>query len=151
MVTNVGTQTNFFDAIKELIELDYDALDAYDAAIKNLEKQEYKNKLREFRSHHQRHVDELTDFLTRAGEKAPSGPDLTKNLLVKGKVHLASMFGDKDILSAMLSNEEDLNTAYTRMKERAPEANSEDVLDIVTRGAEDEKQHKEWLIIAKQE
>ncbi len=30
MTTLVGIQNNFVDAIKELIELDYDAIEAYD-------------------------------------------------------------------------------------------------------------------------
>jgi hypothetical protein len=33
MATMVGTQKSFTEAIKELVELDYDALGAYEAAI----------------------------------------------------------------------------------------------------------------------
>ncbi|AFC70705.1 hypothetical protein MC5_01535 [Rickettsia australis str. Cutlack] len=33
MTTLVRTQNNFADAIKELVELDYDAIEAYKAAI----------------------------------------------------------------------------------------------------------------------
>ena len=42
MATMVGTQKSFTEAIKELVELDYDALGAYEAAINNLENPEYK-------------------------------------------------------------------------------------------------------------
>ncbi len=38
MVTNVGNQSKFIDAIKELIELDYDAVESYKLAIKKLKK-----------------------------------------------------------------------------------------------------------------
>ncbi len=38
--------------------------------------------------------------------------------LHKGKVVLANLMGDEAILSAMLSNEEDTNTAYKKMNER---------------------------------
>jgi hypothetical protein len=47
MVTRVGMQTEFIEAVKELIELDYDAIGAYEAAIIRLERQNtgknYKN------------------------------------------------------------------------------------------------------------
>jgi hypothetical protein len=33
MVTFTGTQSSFLDAISDLIELDYDAVEAYEAAI----------------------------------------------------------------------------------------------------------------------
>jgi hypothetical protein len=36
MVTLVGTQDSFAGVIKELIELDYDAVEAYEAAIGGL-------------------------------------------------------------------------------------------------------------------
>ena len=107
MATMVGTQKSFTEAIKELVELDYDALGAYEAAINNLENPEYKRKFEEFKLDHQRHITELTAFLSRCNETAPSGPDNIKKILVKGKVELASLFGDQDILKAMLSNEED--------------------------------------------
>ena len=41
MVTNVGNQTKFIDAIKELIELDYDAVDTYKLAIEKLKNLEF--------------------------------------------------------------------------------------------------------------
>lgn len=43
MATLVGTQKNFADALKALIELDYDAIEAYKAAIDRLENENYKN------------------------------------------------------------------------------------------------------------
>jgi len=49
MVTNVGNQTKFIDAIKELIELDYDAVDTYKLAIEKLKNLEYKDKFYEFK------------------------------------------------------------------------------------------------------
>ena len=42
MTTMVGTQKSFIEAVKELIELNYDALEAYEVAIDNIEDSEYK-------------------------------------------------------------------------------------------------------------
>jgi ferritin-like metal-binding protein YciE len=145
MVTSVGMQTEFIDAVKELIELDYDAIGAYEAAIIRLERAEYRKKLQEFKEDHERHVKELTAFLTTLGKATPSGPDNTKSLMAKAKVILGSIIGDGKILSAMLSNEADTNTAYERMNKRADELPGSNIHKIIARGLEDEIKHKNWL------
>jgi hypothetical protein len=53
MATLVGTQTDFSQAIKELLELDYDAVDAYKAAIERLNNLEYITMLTSFMNDHQ--------------------------------------------------------------------------------------------------
>lgn len=146
MTTQVGTQTSFIEAVKELIELDYDAVEAYEVAIKNLEKSEYKKKLESFKEDHHRHIKELSDFLSRCNEEAPTGPDNIKHLMAMGKVKLGALFGDKNILKAMISNEEDTNEAYKRMNSRVEEASDPKIAQIIGKGLEDERRHKEWLV-----
>ena len=145
MATMVGTQKSFTQAIKELVELDYDALGAYESAINNLENPEYKKKFEEFKLDHQRHITELSAFLSRCNETAPSGPDNMKKVLVKGKVELASLFGDQNILSAMLSNEEDTNTAYERINARIGESADKEIAKIIASGLADERKHRDWI------
>lgn len=145
MATMVGTQKSFTEAIKELVELDYDALGAYESAINNLENPEYKKKFEEFKLDHQRHITELSAFLSRYNETAPSGPDNIKKILVKGKVELASLFGDQNILSAMLSNEEDTNTAYERINARVGESGDSGIVKVISAGLADERKHKNWI------
>jgi rubrerythrin len=145
MATMVGTQKSFTQAIKELVELDYDALGAYESAINNLENPEYKKKFEEFKLDHQRHITELSAFLSRCNETAPSGPDNMKKVLVKGKVELASLFGDQNILSAMLSNEEDTNTAYERINARIGESADKEIAKIIADGLADVRKHKDWI------
>jgi len=146
MSTKVGTQKSFIDAIKELVELEYDAIEAYKVAMENLDSLEYKDKFFEFKGDHERHVKELSAFLASSNEKVPTGPDNTKHLLVKGKVKLASLFGDENILSAMLSNEEDTVTAYERINSRVANDNSDNKMDkVIPRALEDERRHKDWI------
>lgn len=142
MVTLTGTQTDFLDALSDLIELDYDAVEAYDAAIDRLINREFKNKLIEFKEDHQRHVEELTEILNHYGKSPPTGPS-TKQWLTKGKVILATLIGDETILRAMNSNEVDTNTAYERIFNR--EDKLPDTDKILRRGWEDEKRHKRWF------
>ncbi|MCE2993033.1 MAG: DUF892 family protein [Alphaproteobacteria bacterium] len=142
MTTFVGTQKMFIDAVKSLIELDYDAIEAYEAAINRLENEDYKEKLTEFKSDHERHVENLSEVIRSHGETPPDGPTV-KSMLTQGKVVLGNMLGDKTILRAMLDNEKDTNTAYQEMLKR--DDLWDDINDILNRGSEDEKKHKQWL------
>jgi rubrerythrin len=142
MVTKVGMQSNFADALKDLLELDYDAVEAYDAAIKRLENDNYKQKMTEFSADHKRHIEEISVLLESHDVDFESGPS-AKQWLTKGKVVLADMMGDSTILKAMLSNEEDTNTAYERINNHKEVW--DDAQEILKRGLADERKHKEWL------
>jgi rubrerythrin len=142
MVTMVGTQVRFDEALYELCELDYDAIEAYKAAINRLENKEYVSKMEEFKQDHQQHVQEISNLLRKHQAKAPDGPS-PKNILTQGKVVLANLLGDQAILKAMLSNEQDTNTAYERLNDH--EEKWEDSLDILKKGLADEKRHKQWI------
>lgn len=48
MVTHVGTQKLFIDAMKELLELEYDAIEAYKAAVSKIGKEECKKNYKNF-------------------------------------------------------------------------------------------------------
>jgi rubrerythrin len=142
MVTKTGMQSNLLDAIYDLIELDLDAIEAYKVAINNLQRPEFKSKLNEFMHDHKNHVRDLSGFLRKQGKKPPLEPS-TKQWLTKGKVVLANIFGDNAIIKAMISNEEDTNTAYERMCHR-DDLNTE-CKNILTSGLDDERRHKKWL------
>lgn len=142
MTTLVGNQTSFTDAVQELLELDYDAVEAYEAAINRVENSTYKSKLSEFKMDHQRHITELSALLRKHNAEVPTGPS-AKQWLTQGKVVLANLMGDAAILRAMVTNEEDTNVAYARMQGR--EDIWADAKDILRRGLEDEKRHKNWL------
>jgi len=143
MVTFVGNQTNFSDALKELVELEYAVVEAYETAIERLNKGDFKERLQEFLEDHQRHIREISGVLEKKSEDVPQGPNLGKEFITKGKVLLANMVGDNTILIAMRSNETDTNTAYERLNSR------EDIWgearDILKQALEDERKHKAWL------
>ncbi|HJD65028.1 MAG TPA: PA2169 family four-helix-bundle protein [Rickettsia endosymbiont of Diachasma alloeum] len=97
MTTLVGIQNNFVDAIKELVELDYDAIEAYEAAINRITDENYKTQLQRFKEDHERHVKELNELLLQHKEEKVTGPS-SKQWLTKGKVVLATQISDKAIL-----------------------------------------------------
>jgi rubrerythrin len=142
MTTLVGLQENFADALISLLELDYDAIEAYNMAIARLESAEFESQLLKFKADHERHVKELGQLLATRKLPIPTGPD-AKQWLTKGKVALANILGDKALLMAMRSNEVDTNVAYERVCDHSeiwPDA-----VEIVERGWEDEKRHKAWF------
>lgn len=143
MSMEVGAQRSFIDAIKKLIELEYDSIGAYKVTLVNLKSFEYRDKFYEFKNDHKRHIEELSVFLERFDQEIPINPYVAKHLLTKGKVKLASTFGDKNILRAMLCNEKDVITAYKRVNSRAENDNK--MNRIILKALEDERKHKDWI------
>ena len=134
--------SHFEEALKNLVELDNDAVEAYEMAINKLKAANYKLKLIEFKEDHERHIRELNTVLEKRGQEKIIEPT-NKQWLTKGKVFLGSLIGDKTILLAMKSNEMDTNMAYERMvshQDKWPET-----MMILQRGLEDERKHKAWL------
>ena len=143
MTTTVGTEKTLESLLEDLIQLDYDAADAYQAAIDRLENSRFRSTLAEFKRDHLRHITELGDILSSMGRTPPKEGDI-KALVAKGKVVIAGLMGDESILQAMRTNEADTNTAYERaVNFKGLQANTRDVLE---RGLEDERRHCEWIL-----
>ena len=143
MTTTVGTENTLESLLEDLVQLDYDAADAYQAAIDRLEDARLRNTLAEFKRDHLRHITELGDILSSMGRTPPKEGDM-KALLTKGKVVIAALMGDESILQAMRTNEADTNTAYERAVQfKGLQANTREVLQ---RGLEDERRHCEWIL-----
>ena len=142
MATLVGTQTELVDALKELIELEYDAIAAYTAAIDRLEEYQFKSHFEQFRVDHQRHVRELSDTLRENGTLPPTGGD-AKSLVTQGKVLIGNLAGDRGILAAMRSNEDDTNVAYERVVAHARVTSELEVM--LRRNLDDERRHRRWI------
>src|SRR5258708_31622554 len=94
--------------LNDLIELDYDAIEAYKAAIGRLSDVGDKTQLGQFMADHRRHVSELSLVVRNLGGSPPDHGDL-KQVLTKGRVVLAGLTGEKAILEATKSNEDDTN------------------------------------------
>ena len=142
MVTTVGNETTMGDLVENLLLLEHDAIAAYEQTIARLENASWKQQVSAFKADHDRHVQELTALASRIGARVPQQGDM-KQMLTTGKVALASMMGDKTILSAMRTNEEDTVTAYdraSRNQDATPEARQ-----IFQRAHADELRHREWM------
>jgi len=142
MATTIGNETEPLDLLCKLIELDYDAIEAYDAAIERVEELETQSILESFRADHERHTRDLAPFVRELSGTPPTEGDL-KRILTKGKVVIASLAGDHAILQAMKTNEDDTNTAYERaVRHEKVDARARAVLE---RNLADERRHRAWI------
>jgi uncharacterized protein (TIGR02284 family) len=142
MATMVGTQTEISKFLISLTELEYDAIEAYRAAVDRLDTPEFQAQLRMFQSDHERHVVELDRMLQEMNVEPPKGGDI-KRVLTKGKVVLADLAGDRAILMAMKTNEDDTNTAYERAVNRGDLPAS--VRAVMSSHLADERRHRAWI------
>lgn len=142
MATMVGREKDLVKLLNDLIELDLDAVEAYRTAIDKLENVGDKAQLGLFMNDHQRHVRELQQLVVGMGANPASSADV-KAVLTKGKVALGGIFGDRAILLAMKTNEDDTNTAYERAAAR------DDLpihfREVIVRNLGDEHRHRLYI------
>lgn len=143
MATTIGTEDKLEDLLTDLVQLDYDAADAYQAAIDRIQNTGFRSVLASFKQDHLRHIDELGLCLTRMGKVPPQEGDM-KSYLTQGKVVLGGLMGDKAILQAMKTNEDDTNTAY----ERAVQHKGADgeLRSTLQQALGDERRHRDWMV-----
>jgi uncharacterized protein (TIGR02284 family) len=128
--------------LNELIELDFDAIDAYQATVARLESPALKETMERFRDDHQRHTQNLGELVVGLGGTPSQGPDM-KRFLTKGKVVIADLVGgDHAILTAMDLNEEVTNKAYEAASHVDVPPHVRAVLD---RNLADERRHRAWI------
>jgi uncharacterized protein (TIGR02284 family) len=142
MTTLKGSEENLVDLLNSLIELDYDAIEAYKAAIARLDDMNDRGVLAGFLQDHERHVVDLSALVRRHGDKPVSHGDV-KQVLTKGKVVLAGLVGDRVVLAAMKTNEDDTNTAYERACRHA--WLTDETRTLLERNLDDERRHRAWM------
>ena len=142
MATMRGSDTNLVHLLSGLISIDFDAIEAYEAAIERLNSPEDRDQFRFFMHDHVRHTRELASVVRQLGGSPPAGGDF-KRMLTKGKVLLAALVDDRAVLLAMKSNESDTNLAYERAV-RHPELTTE-IRRLLEENLGDERRHKAWI------
>jgi rubrerythrin len=142
MVTTVGTESTAAKLVQNLLQLEHDAIAAYDATLERLKDPAHSGRIAEFRGDHARHVEELKEMAARMDIHVPTEAD-TKSLLTTGKVAMAKLGGDSAVLSAMKTNEDDTVAAYRHASENA-EADA-GMKRVFERALEDELRHRAYM------
>ena len=142
MATMVGKSKDVAKLLNDLIALDFDAIEAYEAAISRLSAWSDKEQLTRFMEDHQRHTRDLAELVRELGEQPQTEGDF-KQILTKGKVVIAGLGSDETVLAAMKSNEDDTNEAYERATRHT--GFSDRIRAVLQINLADERRHREWI------
>lgn len=130
------------EKLEDVLQVDVDAVEAYNEAIEKVESQEIRTRLSAFRDDHQRHISELSEAIRSMGMERPEREKGVKGTLLEGMTALRSAMGDEQALKAMRQNEVITNRAYERALE---DVWTGDARAILERGYADERTHLQWI------
>jgi rubrerythrin len=130
--------TEVVERLNDLLQLDYDAIKAYDQAIEHSDDLDAREDLEDFRLDHERHITDLgTVIVDLGGVPESEGRDL-KGVLIEGLTALRSVTGTLGALRAMRMNEKLTNRTYEKALEHSlPLA----VREVVRQNLQDERRH----------
>lgn len=137
-----ATQGDVASVLRKLIELEYDAVSAYRAAVLRLGEREARLAFEGFQADHERHIRDIAQLLRQLGANPPDGADI-RQVLTVGKVVIGNLAGQRGIVTAMRSNEHDTHAAY----EVALRRNDLDAAQraVLLRAFDDERRHANWI------
>jgi uncharacterized protein (TIGR02284 family) len=128
--------------LKELVQLDIDAIRLYDQALDNIDHPALHSQISSFQADHSRHVNDLSMVIRRLGGEPPKyAPDL-KGILLEGFTAIRSMTGNEGALKAMRTNE--LLTNKTYDKARSWDLPM-DIRQLIERNYADEQRHLAYI------
>jgi rubrerythrin len=128
--------------IRKMIQLDIDAVHAYEQALVKIDDREIKSQISAFRDDHRRHIDDLSDYLRNHNETVPKMERDLKGFLIEGFTALRSATGTEGALKAMKSNEKITNSQY---QDAIDEVELEDARVLLQKNYEDEKRHLAYI------
>ncbi len=146
MANSMMQEAQLVAELDDLLQLDHDAVAAYDLAIRSLETEAYREAIREFRGDHQRHIDELTRLVREHGGvpvQMPHLPTSVFKLLVQA-VGAFGSDGDASVLLAFKTNERQSRDKYRRAAEQL--LGDASITAVLARAAADEARHYAWAL-----
>ncbi|HEY0777687.1 MAG TPA: DUF2383 domain-containing protein, partial [Gemmatirosa sp.] len=129
--------------LNDLLQLDRDALTVYDLAMRELERDSFRDSVRTFRRDHERHVDELTALIRKYGglPLTMPHPSSVDKLALQAVGDLGG--GDAHVLVAFRNNERQSRDKYLRAAQRT--VWPADVMAVIQTAASDEERHYAWV------
>lgn len=131
------------DGLNDLLQLNHDAIGAYDIAIEKLDDPDHASQISGFKLDHERHIRELNRAIQGLGGVPVNEPHGT-GPLKEAMQALGSLAGDRGTLLAWRTNELQVRTKYDRYASKAMHWSSE-VKRLVDEQALDEERHYRWV------
>ncbi|GFO65276.1 ferritin-like domain-containing protein [Geomonas paludis] len=135
-------RTEMIDRLNDLIQLDVDAVEAYEQAIKHIGYKDIAKRFSEYQDDHRNHITNLTALVQQmGGTPTKPTPDL-KGYLIEGFTALMSLTGAKQALEAMKGNEKVTNRKY---QEAVAQPFPEEVMEVLRTNLSQEQWHLSYI------
>lgn len=134
--------TNLIKAMSNLVQVDIDAIHAYDQAIKEIDDPIIRERLLEFQENHRNHIKGLSEQIELLGGQPPDRTKGFKGYVIKAFTAIRSFTGLKGALAAMKTTEEISNQYYGEVVSREAPAKLKAMLRTFF---SEEKIHLEYI------
>lgn len=131
------------EGLNDLLQLDHDAVGAYEIAMEKLEDRDHAGQIAGFLRDHERHIRELNELIAELGGTPANQPHAT-GPFKQALQALGAVGGDRGLLLAFRANELQVRAKYDRYAAKAnawPTA----IKRVVDRAALDEERHYRWV------
>ena len=135
-------EKKFIEALSNLVQLDIDAVHAYDQALKEIDDSVIRDRLLKFQNHHRNHISDLSKQIEDLGGNPPEQSKDFKGYVIEAFTAIRSFTGLKGALKAMKTMEEITNRYYGEVVSwKAPSA----VKEVLRTYFSEEKIHLEYI------
>ena len=131
------------DGLNDLLQLDHDAVGAYEIAMRKLEDRDHADQVAGFRRDHERHIRALNELIAELGGTPKNEPHAT-GPFKQALQSLGAVGGDRGLLLAFRANELQVREKYDRYAAKA-NAWPTHVKRVVDGCALDEERHYRWV------
>ncbi|WP_420130291.1 DUF2383 domain-containing protein [Longimicrobium sp.] len=131
------------EGLNDLLQLDHDAVGAYQIAMEKLNDRDHADQIAGFRRDHERHIRELNELIADLGGTPKNHPHATGPFKLALQ-SLGGLAGDKGVLMAFRTNELQVRSKYDSYASRA-NAWPTHIKRVVDACALDEERHFRWV------
>ncbi len=100
------------EKLVDLVQLDIDAVFAYNHAVDHIEETDIREHMVRYREDHERHIADLSQIIIKHGGTPPERTKDFKGYIIEGMTAVMSKIGTRSSLLAMMSNEELTTSRY---------------------------------------
>jgi rubrerythrin len=131
------------EGLNDLLQLDHDAVGAYQIAMEKLHDRDHADQIAGFRRDHERHIRELNELIAELGGTPKNHPHATGPFKLALQ-SLGGLAGDKGVLMAFRTNELAVRSKYDSYASRANHWPTS-IKRVIDACALDEERHFRWV------
>ncbi|HEU0298660.1 MAG TPA: ferritin-like domain-containing protein [Longimicrobium sp.] len=131
------------EGLNDLLQLDHDAVGAYEIAMEKLKDRDHADQIGGFRRDHERHIRELNELVAELGGTAMNQPHATGPFKMALQ-SLGALAGDRGTLLAFRANELQVRAKYDSYASKANLWPTH-IKRVIDRCALDEERHFQWV------